>query len=154
MEGFRERQVATINTIEERVNGHKSFLMGKKRIRYSFEEIVAMKVSDLRTKIYTYAIPCDGWKKREAYYRDVGVYDYIDAEFMPISIGEKWGGPDVTCFFKNEIVIPPELDGRRVELQVYVGGDSLVCVNGGPRQGLDPFRNSLVLTEKAKAKKF
>lgn len=97
MEGFRERQVATINTIEERVNGHKSFLMGKKRIRYSFEEIVAMKVSDLRTKIYTYAIPCDGWKKREAYYRDVGVYDYIDAEFMPISIGEKWGGPDVTC---------------------------------------------------------
>ncbi len=151
MEGFRERQISTINTIEDRVNGHKNFLMGKKRIRYSFEEIVSMKVAQLRTRIYKHALPCGNWEKREAYYKNVGEYEYIDADFAPIEVGEKWGGPDVTCFFRNEIEIPKELDGERVELQLYVGGDSLVSVNGEPRQGLDPFRNSLVLTPCAKA---
>lgn len=151
MENFRERQIATINTIEDRVNGHKNFLMGKKRIRYSFREIINLKLAELRPRVFKYAIPCDGWKKREAYYKGVGVYDYIDSEFVPISVGDKWGGPDVTCFFKKEIEIPKELDGERVELQFYVGGDSMVSVNGEPKQGLDPFRNSFLLTSKAKA---
>ncbi len=151
MEGFRERQIATINTIESRVNGHKNFLMGKKRIRYSFEEIAAITISELRRRAYKSAIPCENWVKREAYYRGVGEYDYIDSDFVPIAIGERWGGPDVTCFFKSQIEIPKEMDGKRVDFQMYVGGDSLVTINGEPIQGLDPFRNSLLLTPCAKA---
>lgn len=151
MEGFRERQIATINTIEDRVNGHKNFLMGKKRVRYSFEEISKLTLDELHRRVYKNAMPCDNWVKREAYYREVGEYEYIDADFVPISIGDKWGGPDVTCFFKSEIEIPKEMDGKRVELQMYVGGDSLVTVNGEPIQGLDPFRNSFILTNCAKA---
>lgn len=151
MENFRERQIATINTIEDRVNGHKNFLMGKKRIRYSFREIINLKLAEFRPRVFKYAIPCDNWQKKEAYYKGVGVYDYIDSEFVPICVGDKWGGPDVTCFFRKEVEIPKELAGERVELQFYVGGDSLVSVNGEPKQGLDPFRNSFLLTPKAKA---
>lgn len=146
MEGFRERQIATINTIEDRVAGHKNFLMGKKRIRYSFEEISAQTLAELKRRAYKNAVPCDNWQKREAYYRGVGEYEYIDEDFKPISLGEKWGGEDVTCFFKSEIEIPSEMAGKRVELQMYVGGDSLARVNGEVRQGLDPFRNSFLLT--------
>ncbi len=151
MEGFTERQITTINTINSRIQGHKDFLMRKARVRYTFKQIVGAKLDELYTRIYKQALPCDGWQKREAYYRAVGIYDYIDEDFVPFNVGEKWGGPDVTCFFKNEIVIPPELDGEKVVVQMYVGGDSLVKVNGRSTQGLDPFRNSFVLTEKAKA---
>lgn len=151
MEGFRERQIATINTIESRVSGHKNWLMSKKRTRFSFEEISAMKLSNLRTRVYKTATPCDNWVKREAYYRGVGEYDYIDEDFVPIKVGEKWGGPDVSCFFKTEIEIPAEMAGKRVDLQIYLGGDSLVKINGVPYQGLDPFRNALTLSHSAKA---
>ena len=40
---------------------------------------------------------------------------------------------------------------EKVTLYVYFGGDSLVSVNGVPFQGLDPFRNAVVLTDCAKA---
>ncbi len=151
MEGFTERQITTINTINNRIQGHKAFLMSKVRARYSFKDIVEAKLAELYPKIYKQALPCEGWQKREAYYRNVGEYEHIDADFMPFNVGDKWGGPDVTCFLKNEIVIPDELDGKKVDVQLYVGGDSLVKVNGKPVQGLDPFRNSFVLTEKATA---
>ncbi len=151
MEGFTERQIATINTIEQRIAGHKNWLMAKKRIRYTFKQIVGDMLDNLHPRIYKKALPLDCWEKREAYYRGVGEYDYIDSAFVPFNIGDIWGGPDVTAFFRREIVIPEEIAGDKVYVQMYVGGDSLVKVNGKSVQGLDPFRNSFLLTECAVA---
>ncbi|MBP3359983.1 MAG: alpha-mannosidase [Clostridia bacterium] len=151
MEGFIEREMVALNQIEERVSGHKEWLMSKKRCRYSFEEITKIKIGELRQKIYKVIIPCEGWVKREAYYRGVNDYEYTESDYTPIAVGEHWGGHDLSCFFKNTIVIPENMDGEKVSLQIFLGGDSLLYVNGEPYQGLDPFRNAVILSDCAKA---
>jgi len=114
---------------------------GKQRRSYTFEEQADMKLKDLKGKIYTHLTPVDGWMMRQAYFRKLGEYDYIDEDWKPIKIGEHWGGNDVSCFFKQTITVPKEMKGKKVVLLLYLGGDSLVYVNGVPHQGLDPFRN-------------
>ena len=150
MEQFAERELIALKQIDARVQGAKDGLMGKARCRYTFEEIACKRIADLHQKVYKKTYPCDNWVKREFYYNGVGDYDYIDKEFVPIKVGENWGNKWVSCFFKTQIVIPEEFDGEKVCLQIFLGGDSLLSVNGVPYQGLDPFRNSVCLTNCAK----
>jgi len=150
MEAFMDREMVAIQAIEERVNGHKAWLMSKKRSRFSFEEIVMLKLRELRQRVFKKIVDCDGWEKREAYFIDIGKYDYIDADWKSIKVGEKWGGHDVSCFFRKKIILPEVLEGEKVALQIFLGGDSLVYINGVPHHGLDPFRNSILLTQCAK----
>lgn len=151
MEAFIDREMVSLQAIEERVNGHKAWLMSKKRTRYSFEELVMLKLKELRQRVFKQIVDCDQWEKREAYFKGIGKYEYIDADWKVIKVGEKWGGHDVSCFFRKKIILPEVLEGEKVALQIFLGGDSLVYINGVPFHGLDPFRNSILLTKCAKA---
>ncbi|WP_028547400.1 alpha-mannosidase [Paenibacillus sp. UNC451MF] len=68
-----------------------------------------------------------------------------DAEWREISIGERWGGWDVTAWLKTEVVLPAEWEGRAV-LGLFDFGktgdghnwgfESLLYLNGSPFQGV------------------
>ena len=133
------------------VNRWRKNVKGKFRGIASFEERAGLRFDDIKKHIYRKRISVDGWKIRQARYRGWGDYKFLDRKWRPIKVGQYWGGNDVTAFFRQKIRIPKALHGEKVALQIFLGGDSLVTVNGRPYHGLDIFRNEMPLTEKAKA---
>ncbi|MGJ3238027.1 MAG: alpha-mannosidase [Anaerolineae bacterium] len=119
----------------------------------NFSERVNLRLDAIqeRMAIQRHAIP--DWEIKQVYYRDVGVYEDIDPDFRPIRVGNSWGGPDVSAFFRRDVTIPQAMNGQRVFLRIYVGGDSLLRLDGVPHHGLDPFRNVVLLTESAQGGK-
>ena len=124
-------------------------IKSKERRIFRFDERVEIRLDAIRERLFTLRKPLDDWLIRQAYYREIGAYEFIDADWRPIRIGEMWGGTDVSAFFKRKIQIPSEMEGRPVTLRFYIGGDSLLSLNGEPYHGLDPFRNEVLLTEAA-----
>lgn len=114
---------------------------------------VVEQLEDRLTKIAArrfvaqYQLP--DWHIRQAYHTAWGEYTFLDADWRPITVGETWGGPGVTAFFRRELTIPAAWAGQPVLLRLYVGGDSLLSLDGQPYQGLDPFRNEVLLTPAA-----
>jgi alpha-mannosidase len=145
-----KKQVVSTEGIEETLGRWREDIKGKKRGIFSFEELTKLKLQEFKECIYPVIRPIDAWKIKECYYKNVGEYEFIDQEWRTINVGDTWGGEGLSAFFQNKVVIPEEMKSEKVVLQLYLGGDSLVTVNGVPYQGLDPFRNIVVLTEHAK----
>ncbi|MBN1451163.1 MAG: alpha-mannosidase [Anaerolineales bacterium] len=124
-------------------------IKSKERRIFRLEERVEIRLGAIQKRLFTSCKPLDEWLIRQAYYRDIGTYEFIDADWRPIRVGETWGGPNVSAFFRRRIQIPPEMAGQPVTLRCYIGGDSLLSLNGVPYHGLDPFRNEVLLTDSA-----
>jgi alpha-mannosidase len=88
---------------------------------------------------------------KECIYKGIGDYEYLYDEWKDLNVGDKWGNNGWSAFFKNSFDIPERFAGKKVTLNVYFGGDSLLSLNGEPYQGLDPFRNSVLLSIEAVA---
>lgn len=116
-----------------------------------FEERISLRLEAILERTVTHRKPLHGWQIRQVYYRDVDHYEDIDSDWRPIEIGDTWGGPDVSAFFRCQFTIPEEMAGQRVFLKIYVGGDSLLRLDGVAHHGLDPFRNTVLLTNHAEA---
>jgi alpha-mannosidase len=116
----------------------------------SFEERAQLRFDALKARAYAKRIRVDNWLLRQARYLSPGEYQFLDKTWRPIKVGETWGGEDTTGFFKQRIRIPREFAGQKVALQIFLGGDSLVTVNGVPWHGMDIFRNEFLLTGSAK----
>lgn len=125
-------------------------IKGKFRGIASFEERAQLRFEAIKARINPQRVPLSEWQFRSCHYRGWGDYEFLE-DWRTIQVGQTWGGPDISAFFKRQIVIPPELDGRKVALQIYVGGDSLVSVNGRPYHGLDLFRSEIPIAERAAA---
>lgn len=111
----------------------------------NFNERIGLRLDEIRERMVTHRLPLFDWQIREVFYRDVGQYEPIDPDWRPIRVGDTWGGPDVSAFFRREVTVPLEMDGQRVFLRIYVGGDSLLRLDGVPYHGLDPFREQVLL---------
>jgi alpha-mannosidase len=114
-----------------------------------FDERVTQRLEAILQRSMMDMEPLDGWEIRQAYYRDIGEYEYIDDDWRTIRLGEYWGGKDVSAFFRRPITIPDRMGGQVVALHIYVGGDSLLKLDGVPYHGLDPFRHIVQLTDAA-----
>lgn len=143
----KKQQMISTEGIEETLGRWREDIKGKKRGIFSFEELTKLKLQELKECIYPVIHPINPWKIKECYYKNVGEYEFIDKEWRSIDVGGTWGGEGLSAFFQNKVIIPDDMKGEKVVLQLYLGGDSLVTVNGVPYQGLDPFRNIVVLTE-------
>ena len=131
--------------VERWRNGIKS----KERRIFRFDERLELRLNAIQERIWARRLALDEWQIRQAYYRDIGCYDYIDADWRAIRVGETWGGEDVSAFFKRRIEIPNAWAGLPVVLRCYLGGDSLISLNGVAYQGLDPFSNEVWLNDHA-----
>ena len=79
------------------------------------------------------------WKTREGFYEEPGVYTNI-GPWTDISMGDRWICADsVTRWFKREIVIPKEFDGRQVVLELDFGGEGLVKLDGVIQSALTSY---------------
>ena len=121
----------------------------KHRGVFSFDERMAIKIRELKNRTLIDVCEINNWKIRQFYFKDIGKHEYIDADWRPFPVGSQWGGLDVSAFIKQKVRIPAHFKGKKVILQMYLGGDSLLSINGEPFHGLDPFRNVVTLTLKA-----
>lgn len=119
----------------------------KERRVFRLDERMELRFSAIHERLYAARVPVDDWLIRQAYHTGIGEYEYLHADWRTIRVGESWGGPGVSAFFKRRVQIPPEFAGQPVVLRVYFGGDSLLSIHGVPYHGLDPFRSEVLLTE-------
>ena len=139
--------ISSIDAMEFHVNDWRDATKGKQRGIFSFDDLAAIKIKELKKRIYTDVEFMKPWKMRECIYKDVGEYEYLYEGWKELNVGDRWGRNGWSAFFKNDFDLPARFKGHKVTLNVYFGGDSLVSLNGVPYQGLDPFRNSILLTD-------
>jgi alpha-mannosidase len=151
MANEENKTIPSVEGMEAHIDTWRGLIKNKQRGIFAFDELCEIKLKTLKKRIYTDFELTPAWKMRECIYKDIGDYEYLYDGWKELNVGEYWGGNGMSAFFKNKIVIPEKFDGKKVTLYVYFGGDSLVSVNGVPYQGLDPFRNAVVLTNSAKA---
>ncbi|MEI7834185.1 MAG: alpha-mannosidase, partial [bacterium] len=124
---------------------------GKERRVFRLEERIEIRIAAIEKRLHQQRFPLDEWETRNFFYRMPDDIEFTEPDWRKIHVGENWGGPNVSAYFRRSVTIPDEMDGKPVMMRMYLGGDSLVTVNGVPHAGLDIFRNELMLTPKAKA---
>ncbi len=135
--------------IDEILDRWRHEVKNKERRIISFEETVEIKINSVKALIYPERIPLDGWEVREFNYTRKREKIFT-GDWRPIKVGDTWGGPDVSALFRCKAQMPKEFAGKKVALKIYFGGDGLLYKDGSPYHGLDPFRDTVLLTEKAK----
>jgi alpha-mannosidase len=92
------------------------------------------------------------WRYRRARLTGPGEYEYLDSDWGTIRLGEQWGGPDVTAFFRKGVKIPESYAGPDTVLDISLdGGEAQLSIDGHPWQGLDWYRSLVPLGEFAQA---
>jgi alpha-mannosidase len=100
----------------------------------------------LQALAYYDPIELTPWSYRRARLTGPTQYEYLDPDWGTIHIGDHWGGPDITAFFRKLVKIPASHAGPDTALDISLdGGEAQLCVNGRPWQGLDWYRNLVPL---------
>ncbi|MCS6835286.1 MAG: glycosyl hydrolase-related protein [Anaerolineae bacterium] len=133
------------------MNRWRNTVKGAERRAIRFDERILQRLDAVLARAVLQREALPDWQIKAAYHRDTGHYEPLDPHWRTITVGESWGGKDVTAFFRRRVEIPPRMAGLPVYLYIYVGGDSLLSLNGVPYHGLDPFRNRVLLTPSAAA---
>ncbi len=142
--------VASLDAMDAHVDDWRDATKGKQRGIFSFDDLVKVKLKTFKKRIFTDIETIPAWKMKECIYKAPGEYEYFYDEWKDLNVGDTWGNNGWSAFFKNSFDLPQRFEGKKVTLNVYFGGDSLLSLNGEPYQGLDPFRNSVLLTDCAK----
>jgi alpha-mannosidase len=102
-----------------------------------------------RLEDWAYYKPVDinSWEYRGAHLTGAGEYRFI-SDWKPISLGEMWGGPDRTVFFKKLVRVPASFNNEDAFLELFLdGGEAQLSINGHFWQGLDWKRRLVPLGE-------
>ena len=132
------------------VKDWRSRVARKKRKIISFEETVQLKIASLKRWIYSDREPLHDWEVRHFLYGADRSRKPVDAGWKTIKVGETWGGDGMSAWFRRTVRVPERFAGKPVDLGIYLGGDSLLSVNGVPHHGLDPFRDAVPLLRPAR----
>lgn len=93
-------------------------------------------IDQLENRMVRQCTPVSGWEMKSCYYH--GYENYTDLDnWHPVSLGEHWGGDDVTGFFRASAIMPEVLEDAQVFLNLSFGGEALLSINGVPHQGID-----------------
>ncbi len=136
--------------VEKILDKWRGLIKSKKRAIISFEEIIQGRIDSLRSWIYSDTEPLTGWQYRQFKYGHDMQRTFVDDDWKPIRVGDTWGGKDMSAYFKCHGCIPERFKGKPVVLKVYFSGDGLLRVNGQAYHGLDPFRDTVFMTDSAR----
>jgi len=135
--------------IHEIMNRWRTGVKCKQRGIASFRERIEQRMGVVQQRIFSHRVTLDDWAIRTAHFRGLGEYEIVE-DWRPFRLGDQWGDEGLSAFFRRRAEMPKEFAGRKVLLRIYVGGDSLLRVDGVPYHGVDPFHNEVLLAESAK----
>ena len=136
--------------VEKILDKWRGLIKSKKRAIISFEEIIQGRIESLRPWIFPDTEPLDGWTFRQFRYTQAGRREFLDEPWRPIRVGDTWGGPDTSAYFRCQARMPQRFQGKSVVLKLYFSGDGLLRVNGQAYHGLDPFRDTVSMCDAAR----
>src|SRR5919201_475986 len=77
--------------------------------------------------------------------------DYDDAAWERLDVGDRWGGPGLTCWLRVPVRVPRAWVGSKVAVHIVLGDyhlsgpEALAYLDGVPVQGFDFYHRELVL---------
>lgn len=105
-------------------------------MEYSMPALIKEKLEVLSRMIYESKLSIPRWRTRKARYTvPVEYEDYTEWEQM--QLGQTW-----TCdyndarWFESSVTVPQEFGGRHLVLELMLGGEGLVSINGKPVSSL------------------
>lgn len=101
-------------------------------------ETVRERIRSLRP--YQVLQTIEPWEARVANYEAPGKYEFVGER--TIKLGDVWGNPGETVFLKAKLELPDRDD---LALELVLGGEALVRLNGEAYQGLDANRRIVPL---------
>lgn len=105
----------------------------------------------LERRIVNSRIPVSNWRIRHARQVSECEYEYEDSGFQPLSVGDTMFTPDGTIFLEADAVVPDELNGQPVWLELQTAAEMMVQCCGKWVGGLDPNRERVLLEEHARS---
>lgn len=105
-------------------------------------------LSVIHSRMNVLRVPLDNWEFRQGRHRAPGNYE-VDGSWAPYEPGMRWGGEDVTAWFRCHASIPAEMKGCDVLLRIYPGGEGILRVNQQPVFGFDYHHREYLLTRQA-----
>ena len=108
-------------------------------------EKIEKQLEELRLAIRREIHPIPRWKFCEGDFQGAEHPNFDDQNWADFSLGDAWGGYDVTAWFRASVVIPAHLRDRRLALRFLVGpkdggnstAEAMLYVNGSPLQAID-----------------
>jgi len=135
--------------LEKILDKWRGLIKSKKRAIISFEEIIQARIESIRPWIFPETEPLGGWTHRPFKYDHKGQREFL-GDWRPINVGDTWGGPDMSAYFRCHAQMPEQFKGRKVAMKLYFSGDGLLRVDGKAFHGLDPFRDTVFMTDSAR----
>ena len=81
--------ISSIDAMEFHVNDWRDATKGKQRGIFSFDDLAAIKIKELKKRIYTDVEFMNPWKMRECIYKDVGEYEYLYEGWKELNVLNK-----------------------------------------------------------------
>lgn len=114
---------------------------------------------ELKSYIYQDKVKVENFKMKEGTFKNVQEVDASSASWKEFGTGMRWGGYKYHAWFRTDVTIPKEMDGKTVAIIVHTGQEGwdatnpqfIAFVNGVLMQGLDVNHQEVVLTHSAKA---
>jgi alpha-mannosidase len=111
---------------------------------YTIEKI-EKQVKVIREAAYRKVFPIPVWKFHEGDCMGEERVDFDDRGWADFRVGERWGGYDITAWFRATVEIPPELAGQKLVIRLFTGprdgggstAEALLYANGRALQGID-----------------
>ncbi len=126
---------------------------------------LAKKIQTIKDNIYSEITPFELIKFKQGDLPDAKSVKYDDSKWRKFSVGQSWGGRDITCWFRIPLVVPKVASGKKYAVifqpgkryffDASQGGDYreyelLVHLDGQPLQSVDIRRNEIMLWDKLK----
>jgi alpha-mannosidase len=109
-------------------------------MEYSQPQIIRRKLDELRLAIYDYEEALRGWETRIGQYVGEGAYAGVEPAWTAIDVGDTWVPAfHLTRWFRRRVEVPAALAGRKIWLDLNVGGEGLVRVDGSIASGLSSY---------------
>lgn len=112
-------------------------------------DLVSVRLKEIESRVVVAAERLNKWNLRNARFLRMGEYEYLDADWRQIDVGDIWARQGQTAFMQRAVTIPADWAGKRVGLEMRTGGEGLLRVNGAPFHGVDDNRGYILLTPAA-----
>lgn len=114
----------------------------------SLFDILRLRIQEISENVISESIVLNDWQVRNARYIRPGEYEYLN-DWKSLDTGDVWAKQGETAFIRKTVIIPQNWEGHRTGLELSIGGEGLLSINGVPYHGVDNNRGYILLTPKA-----
>lgn len=110
------------------------------------EEWTALRFGWLKRHIYSSKWEIKNLMVRDARQVSEMEYEYYPEDYHPLNKGDMYFTPDGTAFFKADVDIPKDMQGKELWFSLKTAAEICVKVNGRYVGGVDPNRERMLLS--------